>query len=525
MKKIKQLILMFMAVALYSSCDALDMSPEDYNGSGNFWTSEAQVSGFMTGIHSQLRSNYFTFFQMGELRGGTLREGTSSINTSLDYDVVKGNRITASTTGITNWNGLYSPIMQINHFIQRVTEECSFLSSSDRSYYLGQAYGMRALYYFLLYKTYGGVPLVTTVELLNGQVTAEKFYQERATATATMDLIKEDIGKSETYFGSTTTLDRNSWGIYATLMLKAEIYMWAAKVDLPKSGYTATGTTDLQVAKTALEKVIAASDKFELLGDYSEVFNTKKNKEVIFSIHYDYNEATNGYASQFFPNYDLFVGSMSDRNGKLIESDTLDMKGAGGVFRYEYKESLWKSYDATDTRRDATFFDFYSKTGAMGCCMLKAIGSISSTNNRVFDSDYIIYRYSDAILMMAECENGIGNPCASYINQIRQRAYGDNYSTSVAYTEGSYAENELAILHERDKEFPYEGKRWFDVVRLRDASKNSLAFSAVAGYADVAGEEPTAIIKPGFEYMLLWPVDVTVINNSNKFVKQTPGYE
>ena len=93
--------------------------------------------------------------------------------------------------------------MQVNHFIQKVENECAFLSEADRKTYLGQAYGLRALYYFMLYKTYGGVPIVTTVELLDGKVTADKFYVERATPEATLSFIKEDIGKSESYFGTT----------------------------------------------------------------------------------------------------------------------------------------------------------------------------------------------------------------------------------------------------------------------------------------------------------------------------------
>ena len=101
--------------------------------------------------------------------------------------------------------------------------------------------------------------------------------------------------------------------------------------------------------------------------------------------------------------------------------------------------------------------------------MQKAIGSINSNNNRIYDTDFIVYRYADALLMMAEVENGLGNPCAGYINEVRKRAYGSDYEAN-KYTEGNYAENELAILHERDKEFVWEGKRWFDVVRMHDAN-------------------------------------------------------
>ena len=54
--------------------------------------------------------------------------------------------------------------------------------------------------------------------------------------------------------------------------------------------------------------------------------------------------------------------------------------------------------------------------------------------------------------MMAEVSNGLGEPCADYINQVRKRAYGKHYEEH-SYKESDFATNELAILHERDKEF------------------------------------------------------------------------
>ena len=116
-----------------------------------------------------------------------------------------------------------------------------------------------------------------------------------------------------------------------------------------------------------------------------------------------------------------------------------------------------------------------------GCVIEKRIGTINSNDNRIYISDIPVYRYADALLMMAEIENGLNNPCASYINEVRKRAYGDTFEEN-KYTEGSYAENELAILQERDKEFVSEGKRWFDVLRMHDASGRSLVFSANANY-------------------------------------------
>lgn len=106
MKKITS-ILLFLSALLYVSCDALDLSPEDYYGSGNFWTKEAQVEGYMNGLHNNLRSSYTMFYVLGEARGGTSRYGTSSLGTSMSYsDPIKNNMLTKDNTGISNWYDL-----------------------------------------------------------------------------------------------------------------------------------------------------------------------------------------------------------------------------------------------------------------------------------------------------------------------------------------------------------------------------------------------------------------------------------
>ncbi|MGL5318377.1 MAG: RagB/SusD family nutrient uptake outer membrane protein, partial [Bacteroidales bacterium] len=178
MKSIKYIISLFSLFFAISCGSLLDLSPEDYYGSGNFWTSEAQVKGFMVGLHNQLRGSYSMYFVLGEARGGTQKNGTSSQNTSLDYSSpIKDNTFTKDKTGISSWNGLYSNILQVNLFIQKVNE-VSFLDTATKSYLLGQAHGLRANYYFMLYRTYGGVPIVDRVKILDGQISAESLYQE-----------------------------------------------------------------------------------------------------------------------------------------------------------------------------------------------------------------------------------------------------------------------------------------------------------------------------------------------------------
>ena len=190
----------------------------------------------------------------------------------------------------------------------------------------------------------------------------------------------------------------------------------------------------------------------------------------------------------------------------------------------EYKFELFESFDAEDSRRATTFLSFYSdaaKTKGKGLSLKKYLGFINSSNNRVYSSDVPVYRYADLVLMYAEIINKQGGDPSSYINQIRKRAYGDNYVEAThRYTHMNFADTELAILKERDKEFICEGKRWFDVVRMQDASGKSLVFSAVANYPPT-----TPILNEATEaHKLLWPIDSEVLNR-DPLVEQTPGYK
>ena len=82
-----------------------------------------------------------------------------------------------------------------------------------------------------------------------------------------------------------------------------------------------------------------------------------------------------------------------------------------------------------------------------------------------FDCDGPIFRYAEALLLMAEIENDLGNDPSPYINQIRERAYGSGYPT---YTRQDKYKNTKAILAEADKEFVFEGKRWFNLLGISD---------------------------------------------------------
>lgn len=152
------------------------------------------------------------------------------------------------------------------------------MTTEEKAPYLGSAYGLRALYYFMLYRTYGGVPMVKDVKILSGEKPSpESLYTARSTPEEIMTFIKEDINKSESYYGNNDAIspDKSMWSKQATLMLKAEIYLWSAKVTT--YDHKAVGKSDLEIAKTALSSIIG---KYTLLQDFSQVFSEENNNEL-----------------------------------------------------------------------------------------------------------------------------------------------------------------------------------------------------------------------------------------------------
>ena len=206
----------------------------------------------------------------------------------------------------------------------------------------------------------------------------------------------------------------------------------------------------------------------------------------------------------------------------MIKKDTLLLKGNGWQ-RNEYKEGLWKAFNAQDSRRDHTFLDFYYKDGRLqGTILKKNLGFVNSAGLRIFCGDDPVYRYAEVLLYLAEIENMKGGDPAKYINLVRKRAYASNWDESVnGYKNSDFFTNELTILNERDKEFVNEGKRWFDVCRMKDAPNGkALVFNAAANY-----DASTSILDYATEaHKVLWPIDKATLN-ADPMLKQTPGYQ
>jgi len=490
-----------------SACNALDLKPVDNYSINNYWNTEEQVSRYIHGLHYRLRSRATTMMQMGELRSGCfIQESVSSTGEGVSDIEITTNNLSEANPGITSWGNFYMDIYQINNAIDKLTTACEFLTDEERQTWLGQMYGMRAYYYFHMLRTWGGVPLSDKPDVLLTSDLA-KLSKPRASEQDTWQFIRDDIDRSNACYKSLSydhyKSDNCYWNKAATKCLLAEIYLWGAKV-CPlgtKMVFSSTAKQDLDTAYTALLEV---EKKYSMNGTFADAFsvdNKASNPETILALRYLYGESTNHFVN-FTYNPSLFTKYLDKDGTKLNNPFNI----ASGGQRYEYSVDFYNSFNSSDTRRDATFLQYYQKDNegklyVVGRTLKKFLGS--TQNSKVqYDNDIPVYRYTDVALMLAEIlvEQDRGSEIGVWLNKVRARNYAS--IPSFKYTTKEAAEEE--IFQERRFEFVGEAKSWYDARRM------------------LGGKHALELVG-GNEWKLVWPIDATVLSNDN-LVEQNIGY-
>ncbi|HEX5153030.1 MAG TPA: SusD family outer membrane lipoprotein NanU [Parafilimonas sp.] len=500
---------LFMLATVASCSKQLDLAPVSSISDNNFWQTPEQVNAFVSGIHIAFRNNTGAFQNLGEMRSdifGTEPGNSSTFTGEATQGVERmwQNNLDLDNPGVSNFGNFYFNINQINLLISKLNTT-NIVTQTDKNYYLGIAYGMRAFYYFQLLRSWGGVIIQTEP---TASIDVSNLAKASSTEDSVMLLIKSDIDNSTNSFGNDYSFrnQKSYWSKAATLMLKAEVYLWTS--------YRGGGAGDATVAKNSLTDIQTNVAGLSLLPNFADVFasGNKGNSEIIFAIHNQLNESSLPFAGTFFPQTGLIANFYDSVGNRQYNVNTDNW---GGLLRAPVKVATFWQFDNKDSRKWASIQGGYTSDGTnytiSGCWASKFKGE-QNAGSRVFTNDYPIYRYADLLLLLAEAKVILGENPSTEINLVRARAYGANYDAAVqGYPNQAIdASPQDAVLQERFFEFIFEGKRWYDLRRMGDAVLFRFVPESLFVNTDPQGR-------------LLWPIDRNTLIN-NVALKQTPGY-
>ena len=319
--------------------------------------------------------------------------------------------------------------------------------------------------------------------------TGGDLYLPRAPKAEIFARIESDLTEAERYV--TDNSDKAVATPAAVQMLKADYALWMYRV-------AGGGSSYLTMAEKAIEALNLSASRLE--SDYAQVFSSanKLNKEVIFAVHQANGEAVNG------PGY--YLGWNSNYVEAAYQNNPVPITGGNQWWWYtdRYKALLTSVEGDTRTKLTYNRADYGTTIKSIEWTE-KGVGQMIS-GARIFDSDFILYRYAEAFLMDAEIKyyrKDYGGALTA-LGEITKRAYGN----AAHYTDQSDAAVKRAIVEESLKELVGEGRTWWTLIRL----------DAVWDYnKDVADK------RESNANILLWPItQESIIKNSK--LKQTEGW-
>lgn len=497
--KLKKYILFTFLITVLSACskDFLDKVPEDSINSSNFFQTERDAIAAINGAYQPLQWAKLYNMRMWTtdiMAGNSIvgaGGGTDGIETQDEANFVTS----TDNQGVLDlWRGPWPGILRCNIILQKVPGMS--ISESLKNRVLGEAYFLRAHYYFILVRFFGDVPLVLE-PVEPGD-----------------DLRPHRTSKDEVYAQIITDLNK------AITLLPAKEEYSAADLGRASKGSAAGMLAKVYLTLGNWQQVLDLCDQVRSLGyslnaSYADNFNptTENSKESLFEIQYVGNAGPGFWGNE---NQSSWLSSFTGPRGS-------NMVEGGWGWNQPTKEFV-DAYETGDLRKDVTVlyegcpkFDgqvyqkSYSITGYNLRKFLVPRSIATSYDNSPLN--FPVLRYADVLLMKAEALNELGRteeaqyPASNNdatINKVRARAGLSDVAGL------NKADLKAKILHERRMELAFEGQHWFDLIRI-DNGQYGIEFLHSIGKSNMS------------QKFLLFPVPQKE-RDSNPNLTQNTGY-
>ncbi|WP_281613074.1 RagB/SusD family nutrient uptake outer membrane protein [Flammeovirga sp. SubArs3] len=394
-------------------------------------------------------------------------------------------------SGLDNsWNSYYSAVFRLNQFLYDVplTEEST---DSERDL-IGNAHFLRAFQYFHIVRSWGDVPLVTS------PTSEETIHNAKSSKSDVYKQIIADLNVAIDNM-SEAGIAPGYPSVHAAEFLLAKVYMWIASAEdsgeeeMLISGIPFETDTTTNVELTYWQSAKAHADKvygmYSLVPNYNTLFDAKEGNqtsESIFELNFNSEVAQVSYTAIFTPNnytkglnnYGRIVVN-PEVYTKHINTHPTDPRFINNYLSEyigyardqatgEVVESQWPTVMRIHTENRLTLRE--NQVGSGYGNLTKHI--IKDRDQTTLDSPqgFIIYRYADLLLMLAEIENELGNSSQGevYLNEVLERARNSAETPSFE-PEGvnglSQVELRERIYNEREFELIGEGEDWYEARR------------------------------------------------------------
>lgn len=429
MKKIFKIrfILLFFVLGIQFSCsNYLELLPPSGLVREEFWKTKSDVDAVLMGAYSAFASMNGSLFTYGEARGDMVKADYSlgwNERSLMESNIYPDN-------GLCNWSGFYKVINYCNDVIKNAPE----VQKIDNTFtdfqmqgYLAEAYFIRSLSYFYLVRIFKDVPLV----LEPSESDNVDFYLPKTDGDEILRKVLVDLNEYRKYVsdGYKTTAEvkgRATKTSYDALI--ADINLWLF---------------DYNACIEACDRILANKDYVLIPGTrWFDIFYPGNSLEGIFEFQfndkYSQRNALYGMTNRFSHQY--------DPSQKAVE-----------FFARKYAVELTRGEDASIAKLSEDDYLIWKFIGLTPDGKTERFSSIQNSCN------WIVYRLADIYLMKAEALSQLSrfSEASDLLNEIRFRANVVPVglpNSAIAY--------EDAILDERALELAFEGKRWFDLLRM-----------------------------------------------------------
>jgi hypothetical protein len=476
--------------------DFLDESDPSNFTEENYFTQPAHARSSVNAIYTPLREPMSSGFGGGTWMMPEFATGLAGtdLGQAVNSYFIKDLRNTSDNSyGQTYWTQYYKGIAGANLSLAKIPGIT--MDAAEMKKILGEAYFLRAFYYFQLVQMFGNIPLVTAPVNLQ----SDQLRPAAATQEAVYNLIVEDLKAAEAS-GLPMTENSGKVTLGAVKSLLAKVYLTMAGFPLQK------GAAYYDLAAKKAEEVID-SKAFKLFTTYDDLHNpAKKNiEENIFMIQYKTQLIPSNWQVSIIP-YNKNISAYSDETGGIYATGDFVKSFETGDLRAKEKQFFFTKFtNESDRTKEVDLGGYF---------IYKHFDNVAQTSTANSDLNWPVIRYADVLLMYAEASNEVGGPSAKAyeaVNAIRTRA---QLPVLAGLAKDTFRE---AVWAERWHELCFENITWFDMARLRKAyNVTTKKFENYVGHKFSYGPTLT-------ERELLFPIPTAEVRN-NTNLKQNAGY-